>query len=731
MPRTIVSTPQKYAFGETFDYTSWPKNTELTLLNVNWNNDYRDIVRFTSQGALDTWIDSRTNVKIEHVSQRKFSQLTVRIELPVNAAMDFNYLRVTNPLFPVRGDVKRNYYYFILDVANVNQQVTELTLQLDIWQTFGYEVTFGQSFVSQGHLGIANEHAFDNYGRDYLNIPEGLDVGGEYRIVKTARETVMSLTDYSVLICSTVDLTKDPGTESAPKLTTSPGSTVDGISSGAAFYVFPTPADFRTFMKEYASFPWITQGLISASLIPDITRYHSGSFTNVASDVYNAVQLPSGGGVTVVSPPDFTMYSYPASASTIASNPLATAWRDSLLNVLDPQYRGLKKFLTYPYCMIELTTWTASPLVIKPEAWADPDATIREMATMLPPGARIAFMPYRYNGDDATTPIDGGDDNAEDLDFATTLDNFVQVPLVNNMYIGYMAANKNGIAFQFANASWDQQKSLRGAQATADVAGADIRNTARQAAAGVTATAAGAALAATTSMNNAMLGLIPGAATGGVESATEGMDPVLATGMAAAKIAGGTMIAGNTANAMLQGAEIANTARAAGAASGIRATADIRDTNVSLAHFAARGDYQNQVAGINARLQDARLTQPSVSGQFNGDALNLAHSRVEVSARWKMVDKSTVRRIGNYWLRYGYAIDQFVNVNDVAPDLMCMSKFTYWKMSEVYITNGTIPERFKQGIRGIFEKGVTVWADPTYIGNTALSDNTPRAGVGY
>jgi hypothetical protein len=58
-----------------------------------------------------------------------------------------------------------------------------------------------------------------------------------------------------------------------------------------------------------------------------------------------------------------------------------------------------------------------------------------------------------------------------------------------------------------------------------------------------------------------------------------------------------------------------------------------------------------------------------------------------------------------------------------------MSKFTYWKLTETYITAATIPESFKQVIRGIFEKGVTVWADPSYIGNTDLADNAILGGI--
>jgi hypothetical protein len=58
-----------------------------------------------------------------------------------------------------------------------------------------------------------------------------------------------------------------------------------------------------------------------------------------------------------------------------------------------------------------------------------------------------------------------------------------------------------------------------------------------------------------------------------------------------------------------------------------------------------------------------------------------------------------------------------------------MDKFTYWKLKETYITSSTCPEGFKQTIRGIFEKGVTVWSDPSDIGNVDTAANNALTGV--
>jgi hypothetical protein len=60
---------------------------------------------------------------------------------------------------------------------------------------------------------------------------------------------------------------------------------------------------------------------------------------------------------------------------------------------------------------------------------------------------------------------------------------------------------------------------------------------------------------------------------------------------------------------------------------------------------------------------------------------------------------------------------------------MVMTRFTYWKLRETYITAAQCPETFKQAIRGIFEKGVTVWNNPADIGNIDIADNAIVAGI--
>ena len=170
---TTIESPANpdYNFGLDFDYSVWPKGTQIDLVNVPWNSDYRDVV--APAFGLDAYIDSLNPVGIRTTGMSYLKPgEPISINLPHNVVQRFNYLRVKNPLQPIPGsDVVKNWYYFILDTKYVAPNNTQLILQLDVWSTYIPNVTLGNCYVERGHIGIANENAFNNYGRDYLTVP--------------------------------------------------------------------------------------------------------------------------------------------------------------------------------------------------------------------------------------------------------------------------------------------------------------------------------------------------------------------------------------------------------------------------------------------------------------------------------------------------------------------------------------------------------------------------------
>ena len=733
----IGQLPGVARFGGNFSYANWTPNTTLLFCNVPWGNDYRDVAYFPTDAALDSYLAAGTpgpRLTLDKATQCRMGA-PVRVNLPHAEAMNYNYLRVQNGAQPVQarksdGTVvatssPQTLYYFVVGTEYLAPNTTAIYVQLDVWQTFGRRVQFGNCYIERGHVGIANSHAFDNNGRDYLTVPEGLDVGNEYVITKTYEQVVVdnhdSSTDMAVMVMSTTQLFGPYGDVNAPKLTMAQGSSYGNVPNGCDLYLFSSRDDFRAFMAFMADKPWVTQGIVSVTAVAYSSVVNSGVDTDALTWVDGGplfLRLKSGTGGSVI-PDVFPEFD----AAPIADRRwLAQNWRDGLL---PERYANLKKFLTYPYTAVELTTYSATPIVLKPECmWGD-DLIVLQKAFMGAPNPRIAFIPYKYNATNGFVDVKDAsgaiiNDGGEMFDMMTGIFELPTFSVVNDGYLQYMAANRNAIAYAHSSADWSQQRALAGNAQSAAATGIGIDTAQRQAeiqrgAAWDNATLS-TQVAGQRAVTGAVGGIVGGAASGGAAGAGAGALGALRAGADLAI----------TANEIAQRTAIGTGANQRSAALQADAGTRINDTNRAYADYAARGDYQNAIAAINARVQDAKLIQPTTSGQLGGDAFNLSMFKWGVFAKVKTLQPAVMAAIGEYWLRYGYAVNRF---GTVPSDFQVMDTFTYWKLRETYITAGPMPESFKQTIRGIFEKGVTVWSDPDNIGSVDIATNAPKTGV--
>ena len=699
----IHDLPPERDFGLEFNYAMWSgKNSYASLHNVNWNADYRDVAYFNSTNDLNAFLDKQPKREAFDFSYLKPNQ-PVTVNIPFNVAYEYNYLRVWNFEQPVDGDNARWLYYFITDVQYVSPNATRLVVQLDVWQTFSREIEFGNSYIEQGHIGIANDVSTDMTGARFLTVPEGLDLGGDYQVIRTAKHQIASAVagsnptnpNYNVMLVSNVDLEADPGDLDNPKLKSATGSMMENLPNGSAIYVFKNLGDFLTYADNISETPWVSQGIVSITIVPFVLNMTDWPVVKISGvDAYK---------------PDW--------GSIRDSKRVSIDFRGEVMNALPVRYHHLHKFTTFPYCALEVSTYGGTPLVLKPELWDTKYATFVEKFHLSPPSPRMAILPLAYNTTTGREVRDGAgnitNDNGEFFNVAAFISNFPQFSILNNGYLTTMAAQAHGIAQEYRNADWSQNRTMTGNQLSYDqnTAGMSLANNLNQMQV--------SAAYQTTNLANQTQGFrsIQSAANsiiGGIGNRDFGT-----AAMGAANAAADYAIATNQNTQ--QNAISTNLSRQSNAAQ-VSNQGYMRDTNKNYADWAAKGDYQNQIASINAKVQDAKLTQPSASGTVGGDAFMLAQYMWGYDLKVKLPNRGAIEVIGEYWLRYGYAVRRFAKM---PKDYKCMENFTYWKLKEAYIISSKCPEPFKQALRGIFEKGVTVWHKPELIGNIDIGDNAP------
>lgn len=740
MTYTISDIPQTLTdAGEDYDWSAWNVGTEIDLYSVPWDNSYKDIVQFGKSQSKYKTIDSYlSTLSPFHVTTKSYIDINkpVRLDIGIGYAQFKNYIRVKTPAQPGISDIPRTFYYFITDCRRIAPNTTEFILQLDVWNTYGQWVTLSNAYVERSHILMAEKTRFDDNGRTFLSVPEGLNLGTEY-VTRVGTEYNFGGNGMDIVIVSTIDLTKEFGTVIEPKLTMAGGTLSQSMYNGVAVYAMQD-TQWRGLAMFLSSYPWIEQGITAIQGVPhgliDYSKLKKVSITNYsAASVYTLDGSDTKKGI-----------------NSSISIPLLKNWRTTLKSVLKKtsniagrDYSKFDKLMTSPYCQIELTTYMGAPLILNPEAWNDKNATVTQLTQVSPPGSRVVFTPTNYNNQFAHD-TDYPDAVWSDwLNQQTGVYSWPTFMMANDGARLAYANQSRTIAWEYNSADWSEQKALAGNQLSYDQASNSIsmmgqqNNVAVNArnqsnAIGVNLANQRNAIGNTSAIGHTALngigGVIGGAASGGAAGAAGGlMSGVMSAGSTAINVmANNAMTAAGNAASIAQ-TNVANSASTASTGISQAGASYVRDTNKQYADYSTRGDYANTIAGINARVQQLKMVPPSVVGQQGGETFNRAVWNWSLTLKVKTITDGALRILCDIWSRYGYATDRYIS--SLGDKLSVMTKFTYWKCSEVYATPmNWCPWNYVNTIRGIFEKGVTVWNSPDDIGTVSIYENDPVYG---
>lgn len=734
-----------------FSYAKWTPNTRFKLCNVPWDMGYRDIVKWDRQ-AQKEYFDRLDGVEFTDCTMAKYG-LPVRLPVPFAQASQYNYLIATNDY---DFDTPRSWYYFVQTCDYINANTTQLNIQLDVWQSFQHDIQIGNAYVERGHVGVANENAWKDWGKTYLDLPEGLDTGKCTVLTNESWKPLMGVVDghnlkFGIIILSTTSLSVDTGTKDNPTIQSASGSFFESQANGTEVYYLDNPLDIGRFFDGGATTPWVTQGICGIFAIPSLPD----KLTHWGEKVTKLFGKDT----------HFIGNCWKMGAS-------ATDGSDRYDDIIDiknfrdmfklpERYRYLKKFLTAPYAYIECSCLNGTVITYEPEQIPSADLIIRESWNYAPPSPRLNFYARGYHAgsigerqplpDGKGLPIDTG----EMLNASFGITNFPTFMAVNNGSALALANSTYTRQYAQQSADWGYQKTQMGinnayAQAQLGTQYASAQN--RLGAANRNAMNAisnqSAQMGADLTLKNlgfnnqmAQLNTIGSGVANAVGSAVAGNVGGVAGAIAGTAIGAWTNQQTynnnvSTANQQLANTQTTNNASTSQANAyslaqtnlGNQQTMQLADLNKQLAQATAQGDYENTIAGINAQVQQTQTVPPTTSGALGGDAFNLANGLIGVMVRFRQIPPAAMQAIGEVWLRYGYYVQRFMRLPE---NLMAMSNFTYWKLHELYVRSSTCPEEYRLTVKGIFESGVTVWTDPEKIGVTDYADNTPLSGIAY
>lgn len=123
-------------------------NTNIKLLhNVPLDNTYEHTILFSNSNNQANYFGSLTKHNLTAQSYQRVNRGVAKIGLSADACYDCNYMMFQNTNYGTKW-----FYAFIKSVEYINNAVCEITFEIDVMQTWLFDVTLKECFVEREHV---------------------------------------------------------------------------------------------------------------------------------------------------------------------------------------------------------------------------------------------------------------------------------------------------------------------------------------------------------------------------------------------------------------------------------------------------------------------------------------------------------------------------------------------------------------------------------------------------
>ena len=765
-----------YKYKNEFDYSRYDDlQMKIQMCNVPWDmgeahignrtiSGIGNVVYFETKAKRDAWFDAIPDTECYRF-ETKFKELhrsnQIDVPIPFDVASKFNYLAVDYAMFAndhslveyEKPDGLRRWFWFIREVEFLAPNTTRLYLMADAWQTFIYDLNVAGMILERGHAPMVQTNA-----ATYLANPVersqyllASDVVNENAadIAYAAGELIFNEKNIKAVIISTANpVTGSWGTKAADtwKVDSERHFMQDGVPSYCAFAI--AASDLSTFLDNVSStIPQFMQTIQGVCFISSdiITIGTSFTFCSVSCNM-----ISSSYKTNKILELNKTMFGYAS------------------------DYADIAKLYTYPYAYIQLSDDTGDTTDIRIE---QTDGTINYVSCV-----NLVYPWLQINGH----VVSKGRGNAKSITFRNITDRSISIkgdwyntlstwniPMFgitqdsgeyndcathyDRLQQAYAATNEQ----TSRNADADTAVSIANLQTAANTANvaanttkihadtttdqainvtntlyanAYIQNTTnnqiqadnqRAAIAAGTAAAKAATSAITSALTGNIAGAIGSAVGGGAEAASIVASNSVTVNQTATQAGyqydynGYQRDAANTASQYHEDNAIDN-------AESVRDNQNSLTTGCTAASAAtmranALRSYNTASNAIDMQIAQAAIEAPRKFGDsVSGDTATTRP--IGVFADIITQDNYSIAYAGDEMLRYGYMLNRQWSFDGDWNNPKC-KYFCYWKLSDFWVSNLSIPDMYVDRIRFFLYGGVTVWRDPSYIGHKGIYDN--------
>lgn len=339
-----------------------PNSTIKLFSGVPLDNSYRNTLYFANENQQLQYFATTGAGAVATLNNQMYQRVSAgvcRVQADYATIYGANYMAFKNTSFENKW-----FYAFVTDVLYINDNVAEIRYELDVMQTYLFDVDLKPCLVEREHI----TRSEDTIGANVL--PEAFDLG-EYRIKDIIPFVPIGRsgeTNYYIIV-GMVDDKKSPkqaggvsigdinddGIYNAA-LPVSAGGFYDGVYSGFKYYAFPANST-------------------GAAQVTDFINQHIKTIDNI----YMMYMAP-----TSITPSPGNDHSLPTNTSSIAlSNINGAAITGS--EAFDTYVPVNKKLYTYPYNYFGLTNGQGESLITRYEWFENLTPSFDANATFIHP----------------------------------------------------------------------------------------------------------------------------------------------------------------------------------------------------------------------------------------------------------------------------------------------------------------------------------------------------------
>lgn len=400
--------------------------TEVHLLaNVPFNSSYENVRLFDNKTIQQTFFRSFIKYSRDNFTYQRATSNSFTTNLTYEQAITCNYIMFRNT-----GVDDKWYYAFISNVVHLSPNSTRIYYNLDVFQTFYFDLTFKNSFIERRH-GIRYQQNGLPYTR---TLEEGLDYGSEYAMNSTYQGWENERVMY-IIIVSAVDLLSTDANKYG-------GTRINGIQSPYFYYIIPyvinSVGNATVNGTAVSRLDEIyTQIVTNESLVGKVVNIYFTIYTGIRFNQSSSNQDSfTATGVTVGTGNGLTL------AKVNNNVNLTTLDIDLGLKYEDLTQYDESKLLMYPYTYAELIDFNGHSFPIKLEYIGGNNVPNTNLIIRILPSLgvnhKLSYVVRNYNTPNTTftspLPYYGLIDNAPN-----------DLPIIDDYTAAYIQGNKNTI----------------------------------------------------------------------------------------------------------------------------------------------------------------------------------------------------------------------------------------------------------------------------------------------